>query len=140
MEAKVLGKGDTAMYDLHPQEAHAGTLQLERRKYPRTQAAVQIEFCPAGAAAATHTHTPDLSMGGCYVEMNFTLQVGTKLDLTLWLADEKITTKAIVVTHHPYFGNGIQFVELSQTDQSKLKRFLNSLSHTEKPEAKFPAH
>ena len=128
------------MSDLHPQEAHTGTVPPERRKYPRSQAAVQIELRPEGAAAPTHTHTTDLSVGGCYVEMNFTLQVGTRLDLVLWLADEKFTTKAIVATHHPYFGNGIQFVDMSQGDQSKLKRFLNSLSHADKPEAKFPTH
>jgi c-di-GMP-binding flagellar brake protein YcgR len=116
------------MADLHPQGERTGTAQPERRRYPRTQTAVQIEFLPEGAAAPTHTHTTDLSLGGCYVEMNFTLQIGSKLDLVLWLGDEKVTTRAIVVTHHPYFGNGMQFVNMAPEDQAKLKRFLESAS------------
>jgi len=115
------------MADLHPQEARARASSPERRKYPRAPTAVQIEFLPEGAAAATHTHTTDLSLGGCYVEMNFTLQVGTKLDAVLWLGDEKVATKAVVVTHHPYFGNGMQFVDLTEADQAKLKRFLDTI-------------
>lgn len=117
------------MPDLRPQPAQAGTSEHERRKYPRTPAEVQVEFRPEGAPVATHTHTTDLSLGGCYVEMNFTLQVGTKLDLVLWLGDEKVTTKATIATHHPYFGNGIQFVGMSPEDQSKLQHFLDALGH-----------
>jgi len=126
------------MLDLHPQNARVATSRPERRQYPRLAMAVQIEFRPEGAEAATHAHTTDLSMGGCYVEMNFTLQVGSRLNLVLWLEDEKITTSAVVVTHHPYFGNGIKFVNLAQAAQTKLKQFL--IWQMEKPEAALPAH
>jgi c-di-GMP-binding flagellar brake protein YcgR len=127
------------MPDLHPQEAHADNSQPERRRYARAHAAVQLEFRPEGAAVATHTHTTDLSPGGCYIEMSFTQKVGTKVDLVLWLADEKLATKAVIVTHHPAFGNGMEFVDMPQDDRAKLQRFLDSMSAEEKPEAELPA-
>jgi c-di-GMP-binding flagellar brake protein YcgR len=115
------------MSTLQIEEMQTIKLQPERRKNTRFQVAVQVELRLDGAPAATHTHTTDLSLGGCYVEMNFTLPVDSHLDMVLWLGDEKVVTKAIVVTHHPYFGNGFRFVDMLADDQSKLKRFLASL-------------
>lgn len=111
--------------------------QKERRKYPRAKAAIPIEFKPEGAAVASRAETADLSLSGCYVEMSFTLPVGTKLDLVLWVEEHRLPTKGIVVTHHPQFGNGIEFVDISQEDQGKLAHFLKSCEtpSEEKPEA-----
>jgi hypothetical protein len=111
--------------------------QKERRKYPRIKAAIPIEFKPESAAVASHAETADLSLKGCYVEMSFTLPVGTKLDLILWVEEERLATKGIVVTHHPQFGNGIEFADMSQEDQAKLAHFLKSheMPSAEKPEA-----
>lgn len=114
------------------------TTHGERRKYPRAKVAIPIELKPEGAAVASHAETADLSLAGCYVEMSFTLQVGSKLDLVLWVDDARLATKAVVVTHHPQFGNGIEFFEMSQEDQAKLAHFLKSseTASEEKPEAK----
>lgn len=114
------------------------TNHAERRKYPRAKVAIPIEFKPESAAVASHAQTADLSLAGCYVEMSFTLPVGSKLDLVLWLADARLATKAVVVTHHPQFGNGIEFSEISREDQIRLEQFLKSreTSSEEKPEAK----
>jgi len=103
-------------------------LQPERRKYPRNKIAVQVELRLEDAPAPTHTQTSDLSLGGCYVEMSFTLAVGSKVDMALWLGDDKVLAKGVVITQHSYFGNGFQFVNLAPADQSKLARFLGSLS------------
>jgi PilZ domain len=114
--------------------------QGERRKFPRAKVAIPIEFKPEGAAVASHAETADLSLAGCYVEMSFTMAVGSKLDLVLWVNDARLATKAVVVTHHPQFGNGIEFSEISAEDRSKLEQFLKSCgaSSEEKPEAKAP--
>jgi hypothetical protein len=110
--------------------------QKDRRKYPRTKASIPIEFKAEGAAVASHAETADLSISGCYIEMSFTLAVETKLDLVLWIEDKRLPTKAVVVTHHPQFGNGIQFVGMSEEDQNKLAHFLESHeTPEEKPEA-----
>ncbi len=102
------------------------TPQSERRKYPRAKVAIPIEFKPEGAAVASHAETADLSLNGCYVEMSFTLPVGSKLDLVLWVEDARLATKAVVVTHHPQFGNGIEFREMSEEDRAKLAHFLKT--------------
>jgi hypothetical protein len=105
-----------------PQE----TPQKERRKYPRTKTTIPIEFKPEGAAVASHAETADLSLSGCYVEMSFTLPVGSNLDVVLWVEDSRLATKAVVVTHHPQFGNGIKFLDMPKEDQDRLDHFLKS--------------
>jgi c-di-GMP-binding flagellar brake protein YcgR len=111
--------------------------QKERRKYPRAKIAIPIEFKPESAAVASRAETADLSLAGCYVEMSFTLPVGTKLDVMLWMEDERLAGKGIVVTHHPQFGNGIEFLAMSAQDQDKLAHFLKKCeaASPEKPEA-----
>jgi c-di-GMP-binding flagellar brake protein YcgR len=98
-----------------------------RRRFPRYKTAVPVELRPEGSTVATHTQTSDLSLGGCYIEMNFALAAKTKLHLVLWVEDEKVTTDAVVVTHDPGFGNGICFLNMSPEDQAKLKKHLDTL-------------
>jgi c-di-GMP-binding flagellar brake protein YcgR len=108
--------------------------EKDRRRYPRAKVSIPIEFKPEGASVASRAETADLSLVGCYVEMSFTLPVGSKLDLVLWVEDERITMRAIVVTNHPQFGNGIEFLNLSQEDQAKLADFLKTCeTRSEKP-------
>lgn len=112
-------------------------LHGERRRFSRAKVAIPIEFKPEGAAVASRAETSDLSLSGCYVEMSFTLPVGTKLDLVLWVEEDRLPTQGIVVTHHPQFGNGIEFLDISREDQGKLAHFLRSCEKPseEKPEA-----
>lgn len=108
----------------------------ERRTYPRVKASIPIEFKAQAAAVASRAETADLSLSGCYVEMSFTLPVGTELDIVLWVEDERVPAKGIVVTHHPQFGNGINFVEIRAEGQAKLADFLSKCELQEdKPEA-----
>jgi len=109
----------------------------ERRKYPRVKVAIPIEFKAEGGSVASHAETADLSLVGCYVEMSFTLPVGTKLELVLWVENERLAAKGVVVTHHPQFGNGIEFMEMSGEDRAKLASFVKSCEaeFEEKPEA-----
>jgi c-di-GMP-binding flagellar brake protein YcgR len=58
-------------------------LPPDRRRHLRIQTAVQIEIRPEDYERAMRLETSDLSLGGCYVEMNLTLEVGTKLNIVL---------------------------------------------------------
>jgi hypothetical protein len=98
----------------------------ERRRHPRSKVSIPIEFKPEGAAVASRAETADLSLFGCYVEMSFTLPVGTKMDLILWVEDARLPTRALVVTNHPQFGNGIEFLDMSTEDQGRLTQFLKA--------------
>jgi c-di-GMP-binding flagellar brake protein YcgR len=111
--------------------------QKERRRYPRTKIAIPVEFKPESATVASRAETADLSLAGCYIEMSFTLPVSAKLDIVLWIEDERLSAKGIVVTHHPQFGNGIEFLGMAEQDQAKLAGFLQKCeaASEKKPEA-----
>lgn len=100
---------------------------VERRRFRRFKAAVPIALLPEGASVASRTETSELALKGCYVESNFTLAVGTKLRVELWINDEQLTANAVIATHHPGFGNGMEFFDMPAQDQAKLKRFLATL-------------
>ena len=100
---------------------------IEKRRFPRYQVGLAIELRPEGAPAPSRTQTSEVSLGGCYVETNFTLALGTKLHVNFWVHDEKLSTDAMIVTNHPGFGNGMRFENLSREDLEKLKRFLDTL-------------
>ena len=105
---------------------HVDVALRERRKFPRIKVGIPVEFKSGGAEYWTRTQTSDISCGGCYIESNFTLPVETRLDMVLWINDERLDTKGVVVTHHPSFGNGIQFVDMAVQDLNRLNRFLHS--------------
>jgi hypothetical protein len=100
---------------------------VERRRFARFKTAVPIALLPEGASVASRTETSELSQKGCYVESNFTLAVGNKLQVEFWINEEKLTANAVISTNHPGFGNGMEFLDMSDEDQEKLKRFLAAL-------------
>ena len=113
---------------MSPVDPTTGKAAADRRRFPRFKVAVPIALLPEGASVASRTETSELSEKGCYVESNFTLAVGAKLQVELWINDEKLTANAVIATHHPGFGNGMEFFDMSATDQAKLKRFLATLA------------
>ena len=74
--------------------------------------------------------TTDMSVGGCYVEMAATLEPGTSLDVVLWLEHEKLALQGRVVTKHPHFGNGIEFISISPETEGRLQCFLRKAENS----------
>jgi hypothetical protein len=99
----------------------------ERREHPRFKVAIQTELRLEGSSVPMRLHTADISIGGCYVETALNFEVATRLDMVLWLGEQKVVTKGVVVTKHPGFGNGIQFNCMSGQDQHRLGEFLDAL-------------
>jgi c-di-GMP-binding flagellar brake protein YcgR len=95
----------------------------ERRQSPRVKVAAQAELRLEGSAPI-RVETADLSAGGCYVEMMFTLPVGKELEIVLWIGQARVSARATVVTSHPQFGNGFQFTEILADDRDLLETFL----------------
>ena len=95
----------------------------ERRRYPRLRAKVPVELKYPGKAPM-RTATDEISLSGCYIEMMFTMDVGTKLDLVFSLNQERVAAKGIVVTKYPQVGNGIDFIEMTPTDRIKLTQYM----------------
>ena len=100
----------------------------EGRQHLRTKIAVEVELQSERTATPLRVKTTDLSLGGFYVEMMFTLEVGTKLKLGLWLNDVKVSAGGIVVTRDLQVGNGIEFIDMATEDRLRLKRFLAAVN------------
>ena len=98
----------------------------ERRRCPRVAVALQVEFRLADTDVPLRSQTTDISLGGCYVEMPLTLEIGSKVDMLFWLGDQKVSAKGVVVTCHPQFGNGIEFTSMSSEGRSRLGHYLDS--------------
>jgi c-di-GMP-binding flagellar brake protein YcgR len=96
----------------------------EQRRYPRAKAQISIEIRTNETAAPWRVSTADISLCGCYVESMFTLEVGAKVRLTVWLNEQPIRTSAVVATRYPQLGNGFEFIDLSPQDRLKLGEFL----------------
>lgn len=112
-------------------ETNLQATMAERRVHQRVKVSVQAELRPQGRDVPIRVHTSDLSAGGCYVEMMFTLEPQSLVDVVLWLSEnEAIRTSGVVVTRHPQFGNGIKFVSITSQDQRRLQRFLDSVLAT----------
>ena len=105
----------------------------ERRRFPRVKSAVALELRYPGAVAPLRATTSEVSLSGCYIETMFTLDVGTKLEIVMWLDGEKISGKGIIATKYPQVGNGIDIKEMKPEDRIKLEAFLKAQQEVRVP-------
>jgi c-di-GMP-binding flagellar brake protein YcgR len=115
----------------HPSESK----REERRQYSRTKVAVAVELQSDKASTRLRVKTADLSIGGLYVEMMFTLEVGTKLKLVLWINDVKLSIGGLVVTRDLQVGNGIDFTDMAPEDRVRLEQFLAVAGNPQSPDS-----
>ena len=101
--------------------------EKDRRLHPRCTVNVQIEIRPDGSGVPLRLETTDLSRGGCYVQVMLPLPIGKRLGATLWLDDEPIVVRGLVVTRHPSFVNGIMFMDFEGDGEQVLHRYMNKL-------------
>src|ERR1700694_5517328 len=98
--------------------------QPEHRQNPRTKVPVAAELQLERDSVPLRVKTADLSIGGLYIEMMFTLEIGAKLKIVLWINDVKVSTGGVVVTRDLQVGNGIEFTDMAPEDRERLKHFL----------------
>jgi PilZ domain len=87
------------------------------------KARIPVELTCIGAAPM-RTSTDEISLCGCYIENMFTMEVGTRLGVTLSLDNEVIRCTAVVATKYPQVGNGIDFIDMAQDDRLKLSQYI----------------
>ena len=98
----------------------------DRRRFPRVKSAVALELRYRGAVAPLRAMTSEVSLSGCYIETMFTLDVGTVLEIVMWLDGEKVTAKGVIATKYPQVGNGIDITEMKPESRGKLEAFLKA--------------
>jgi hypothetical protein len=99
----------------------------KQRKHPRFKAALPVELRQPGGKVPVRAQTGDIGLGGCYVEMTSTHPVSSELDVILWVGQEKVVARGVVVSNHPAFGNGIKFTQVSKEDRDRLQKLVESL-------------
>lgn len=104
----------------------------ERREHTRLKVRVPVELRPEASGTPIRAETADLSLGGCYIEMMFTLEIGAGLDITLQLGDSTVLVVGKVVTCDRTVGNGIQFTRMLPEDREELVRFLQAAEAKQK--------
>jgi hypothetical protein len=69
----------------------------------------------------------DISLHGCYVEMNNTYPVGTKLSLELEVISMRIKLAGVVRAAYPFLGMGISFGQVEASRLAQLQELLVAL-------------
>ena len=100
----------------------------ERRQSPRLRCSGSAEVRTEGSDVCRWGTVTDVSQHGCYVEMNTTFPVGTKVDLVLKSFGIRIETPGEVRASYPSLGMGICFAEMQPVQQMQLKQLLAALA------------
>src|SRR6266446_1068390 len=101
---------------------------IERRKSPRLRCSGSAEVRTEGSDVCRWGTVTDISQHGCYVEMNTTFPVGTKVNLVLKSFGIRIETPGEVRASYPSLGMGICFAEMQPVQQLHLKDLLTALA------------
>ena len=116
-----------------------GTVNFERRKYPRFNVDLPIEYYRIDSPISHAGRGLDISEGGLLLSFPEQMDIGQyiRLKLFLSLGSELNTIEVLaeVVWMDMHLGEsrrdyrcGIKFIDVSPEDMTKLKSFLRSLS------------
>jgi hypothetical protein len=100
----------------------------ERRQSPRLRCSGSAEFRTAASDVRIWGTVTDISLHGCYVQMNTTFPVGTKVDLVLKSFGVRIEAPGTVRASYPFLGMGICFAEIQLVQRLHLKDLLTKLA------------
>jgi hypothetical protein len=99
----------------------------ERRRAGRVALIRDIEY--AGEGNRTRRRLTDLGPNGVYIDTTGPLPMGSEIDLRFTLPDDHVVSATGVVRYHqPGVGMGIEFVEISEDDRDRIKRWVDRLA------------
>ena len=100
----------------------------EKRQSPRLRCSGSAEFRTEASDVRIWGTVTDISLHGCYVQMNTTFPVGTKVDLVLKSFGVRIEAPGTVRASYPFLGMGICFAEIQLVQRLHLKDLLTKLA------------
>jgi hypothetical protein len=113
-------------------DAYTRPPEVEHRLLPRLQCSISAEVGTANLSGRTRAFVTDINLGGCYVSTSEDTSLESKLTICLWLDERtRIWTDGIVISHHPGFGIGVKFLNMSRTNVEQLKEFIEFISEPE---------
>lgn len=100
---------------------------IECRQYPRVPVDLQVFFSSTNATDIREGTMFDLSAGGCAVASMSSIQPGSAVRILIRATDlgSPITIESAAVRWSGHGEFGVEFVGLSEIDQSRLHRLLN---------------
>lgn len=99
-----------------------------RRTRPRYRCMGGVEIWQKGAASPQPGTLAEISLGGCYLEVNWALPVNTRVELHIRIGDLEVRAAGVVAYLDPSGGMGVRFNQLSPDDLHNLEALLNRLA------------
>lgn len=115
-----------------------GTVNFEKRKYPRVNIDLPVEYYRIDLTAHHNGRAINASEGGLLLYLPEQIEIDQYLRLRLFftsgskLDTAEILVKVVWVDIHPEknwgdYRTGVRFIDVSPEDMTKLKNFLRSL-------------
>ena len=108
------------MIPKQPDEALAPS---DRRQSDRKKLIVNVDF--EGGDATGIANTRDIGIGGLYMVTGAGFEIGMPLRMSLILGGEEVSLKGVVAYIDPGQGIGVRFQNLSDEEETLLKRELD---------------
>ncbi len=105
----------------------------ERRGFHRYRCSGTAQITQPGVAFPIWARISDLSLGGCYLELIFTMARHSPVDLILTVDDRRLAATGTVVTSHPGIGVGIRFNKMGDESRKVLHELIRALSASKSP-------
>jgi hypothetical protein len=102
------------------------------RRSPRFPFIAVAEIAHAESGGQLGSRVTALSLNGCYVEMQDTFPVGSKVAIKIFAESECFSAVASVVYKHPDSGMGLAFKEVSSENGTLLRQWLLTASNASK--------
>jgi PilZ domain len=99
----------------------------ERRRSKRFQCSGTVEVQADGSDVRLTGNLTDISLHGCYIEMQATFPVETLLTLNIEAHGVRLRTRARVRVTYPFLGMGICFSETEPGQQQQLTQLLRAV-------------
>jgi hypothetical protein len=103
------------------------TESSERRIYPRHACSGAADILQNGKLWGWGK-VSDISRGGCYLEADHSLPLGTEAQLRLTIADTLLEICGMVASATPGVGMGLDFVTVSPEQANKLVRIIDKVT------------
>jgi hypothetical protein len=99
-------------------------MSIERRRAPRYRLAAAADVADPVSHARISGRTSDVSLLGCFINTNYSLPQGTKIQVRLTYEGTTFSADGSVARSEPSMGFGISFVNLVGAQQDLLQKWL----------------
>jgi len=100
----------------------------ERRGNPRFPFTAAAEVTDIGSGTLSKARTGDVSLEGCYLDMNSPFRAGAVVSLRLTYEKKSVTVKGLVTSSQNGMGMGVKFVGIEPDQAELLQKWIENLS------------